>query len=61
MEFKNFLSISNLRNFRKENPKISEIDVYFSEKLHGTNGCVIVGFENDRVGFQSRNKLLMEV
>ena len=60
MEFKKFPSIPNLRNFRKKNPEISEIDIYFSEKLHGTNGCVIVDFENDRVGFQSRNKLLTE-
>jgi len=60
MEFKKFPSIPNLRNFRKENPEISEIDVYFSEKLHGTNGCVIIDFENDRVGFQSRNRLLIE-
>jgi len=60
MEFKKFPSITNLRNFKKENPEISEIDVYFSEKLHGTNGCVIVDFENERVGFQSRNRLLTE-
>jgi len=60
MEFKKFPSIPNLRNFRKENKGITELDVYFSEKLHGTNGCVIIDYENNEVEFQSRNRMLTE-